>query len=412
MISLLLGGVFGWSMPVMGKQLDIFVSIYMDILKMIVLPFMVSAVIFSLNKVSQSEGGKSLMRRSSVVFGYLSVIFVVVGLLTVVVLKPGTDLTDAQRESLGQIIAQDDNQGNDVFDLHSADDITPSKNQLSSLIEAIVPSNIFASLSKGEALKILVFCVFFGLAVSRIPLEKSQGLTSVLETIYKSCQVLTRWMNIPLAWVLFCTGASQVAMGSGSISVMLGFVVAFALACVVLLVVSVVIIRSVSQVSVVQTLAHLREMVSIAIATRSSISCMPAMIDALEQLKLPRLKVELLVPLTVSLLRLGPMVYYICATVFIAQIYGRVLTADEYGLLIVASIIIGFSSTGLSGILAISLVGATCAYIKIPYEAILILLISVDPICDVFRTLLLVVGNSAAVTLICRHDIDRSLTQT
>ncbi len=49
---------------------------------------------------------------------------------------------------------------------------------------------------------------------------------------------------------------------------------------------------------------------------------MPSMIESLvDELGFARSRVELLVPLTVSLLRVGPMVYYVCATLFIAQLY-------------------------------------------------------------------------------------------
>src|SRR5690606_40895312 len=59
---------------------------------------------------------------------------------------------------------------------------------------------------------------------------------------------------------------------------------------------------------------------------RSSATCMPVMIESLaDKLGFARARVELLVPLSVSLLRVGPVVFYVCATLFIAQLYGRSL---------------------------------------------------------------------------------------
>jgi Na+/H+-dicarboxylate symporter len=111
--------------------------------------------------------------------------------------------------------------------------------------------------------------------------------------------------------------------------------------------------------------------------------------------------VELLVPLSVSLLRVGPVVYYVSATLFIAQLYGRDLGIADVALVMGASVLAGFASAGMTGLVTVSLVGMTCAYLGLPFEAAFILFLAVDPLCDMLRTLVLVIGNTAAVSLIC-----------
>jgi Na+/H+-dicarboxylate symporter len=70
-----------------------------------------------------------------------------------------------------------------------------------------------------------------------------------------------------------------------------------------------------------------------------------------------------------------------------------------------ASILAGFASAGLTGLLTVSLVGLTCSYLGLPFEAAFILFLAVDPICDMLRTLVLVIGNNAAVALICPRPL-------
>ena len=55
--------------------------------------------------------------------------------------------------------------------------------------------------------------------------------------------------------------------------------------------------------------------------------------------------------------------------------------------------------------MTISLTGMACGYLGLPFEAAFILFVAVDPICDMLRTLVLVVGNSAAVSLICSRPL-------
>jgi Na+/H+-dicarboxylate symporter len=133
---------------------------------------------------------------------------------------------------------------------------------------------------------------------------------------------------------------------------------------------------------------------------------MPVMIESLaDKLGFARSRVELLVPLATSLLRVGPVVYYVTATLFIAQLYGRDLTIADVALVMGASVLAGFASAGMTGLVTVSLVGMTCAYLGLPFEAAFILFLAVDPICDMLRTLVLVLGNTAAVSLICPRPL-------
>jgi Na+/H+-dicarboxylate symporter len=141
-----------------------------------------------------------------------------------------------------------------------------------------------------------------------------------------------------------------------------------------------------------------------AIATRSSPACMPSMIESLvNHLHFPRARIELLVPLGVSLLRLGPVLYYVIATFFIAQMYGRELLPVEIAVVVIGAMLAGFASSGMSGFISISLTGIVCSYIHLPFEAALALFLAIDPICDMLRTLVLVASNNAFAALACRR---------
>jgi Na+/H+-dicarboxylate symporter len=129
---------------------------------------------------------------------------------------------------------------------------------------------------------------------------------------------------------------------------------------------------------------------------------MPSMIDMLSRdLRFPRDRVELLVPLSISLLRIGPVLYYVCATMFIAQLYGTKLGLTELALVGAASILAGCASSGMTGLVTVSLAGMVCGYVGLPFEAAFVLFLAVDPVCDMLRTFVLVLGNSAAVAAIC-----------
>jgi Na+/H+-dicarboxylate symporter len=404
--SLAAGVLMGTYAPQQAVQLGFLGDIYVDLLKMITLPFMVSAVIFSLQRLFREGGTGKLLGRLAMVFLGASAAVAIVGAVTLLLMRPGENLSSATMQTFGQIVGNDLNSSDTVMSLQGVDEVKKSVS-FSEVLVSLVPANIFSALANGDTLKALVFALLFGLAVGHVPSRISDGLTHALETIYHSCQTLVRWLNYPLPVVLFCMSAAQLGKtGVGPLTAMIQFVVAFFVASMIVLVIAALIIWRRSNNSLGQTLNALRAPFALAVATRNSAVCMPVMIESLaDRLGFARSRVELLVPLSVSLLRVGPVIYYVCATLFIAQLYGRALSPTDVALVLSASVLAGFASAGMTGLVTVSLVGMTCAYLGLPFEAAFILFLAVDPLCDILRTLVLVIGNTAAVSLICPRPL-------
>jgi len=404
--SLSMGFGLGLYLPEIGLKLGIIGDVYVDLLKMIALPFMVSAVIFSLQRLFREGGAGGLLVRVAVVFASFSVVVALLGAATLMILRPGENLSVDTMQTFGKIVGGDLTSSDTVMALQGVD--VPVKSiTFTDVLVSLVPANIFAALASGDTLKALVFALLFGFAVGQVPARVSDGLTQSLETIYQACQTLMRWLNYPLPIILFCMSAAQMAKtGIGPLQAMAQFVVAFFVASLIALMLATFIIWKRSNATLVQTLSALQGPFALALATRSSATCMPIMIESLaDRLGFARSRVELMVPLSVSLLRIGPVIYYVAATVFIAQLYGKSLGFSELAVVLSASILAGFASAGMTGLLTVSLVGLTCSYLGLPFEAAFILFLAVDPICDMLRTLVLVIGNNAAVALICPRPL-------
>lgn len=404
--SLALGGTFGLLMPAEAQKLGLLGDIYVDLLKMTTLPFMISAVIFSLQRLFRDGGTSRLLVRVLTVFLGASATVAAVGAIVLLVMHPGANISTATMQTFGLMVGSDSASSDTVMNLYGAD--LPQKTlSLADVLSSLVPTNIFAALASGDALKALVFALLFGLAVGRVPERISAGLSQSLETVYHACQKLMHWLSYPLPLILFCMSATQLGKsGVGPLHAMLQFVIAFVIATALLIVLAAAIIWKRSNHSLGKTLDALRAPFALALATRNSAACMPSMIESLvDDLGFARSRVELLVPLTISLLRVGPMVYYVCATLFIAQLYGHSLGVVEIVTVLLASVLAGFASAGMTGLVTVSLVGMTCSYLQLPFEAAFILFLAVDPICDMLRTLVLVIGNAAAVSVICPRPL-------
>lgn len=404
--SLAAGVAFGMLAPALAMNLGFLGDIYVDLLKMITLPFMVSAVIFSLQRLFRDGGTGSLLGRVAMVFLAFSAFVAIAGAATLLIMRPGENLPSSTMQTFGQIVGGDLSASDTAMSLRGVDEVKKTAS-FSDVLVSLVPANIFSALANGDTLKTLVFALLFGLAVGHVPSRISDGLTQALETVYHACQTLMHWLSFPLPIVLFCMSAAQLGKtGIEPLRAMGQFVLAFFVVSVILLAIAAFIIWKRSNGSLGQTLNALRGPFALALATRSSATCMPIMIESLvDRLGFARSRVELLVPLTVSLLRIGPVVYYVCATLFIAQIYGRALTPVEIGIVLTSSVLAGFASAGMTGLVTVSLIGMTCTYLGLPFEAAFILFLAVDPVCDMLRTLVLVIGNTAAVAVVCPRPL-------
>lgn len=404
--SLGLGFLLGMTEPGIALKLGIVGDIYVDLMKMIVMPFMVSAVIFSLQRLFQEGGTSSVLGRVVLVFAVFAAATAIIGALTLQTSQPGSGLSQQTLASFGRIIGNDVST-NDVTMTLNGSDPEAKRPGVGDVLLSMVPANIFAALASGDMLKTLVFSLLFGFSIGQVPTRISESVTRALETVYHSCQTMTHWLNIPLPLILVCMSAAQLAKtGVEPLLAMTQFVLTFLGATLVALAIALLVIVKRSDQGFKNTIDALREPFALALATRSSATCMPGMIESLsEQLGFSRSRVELLVPLSVSLLRIGPILYYVSATLFIAQLYGQSLSAGEILIAMSASILAGFASAGMSGIVTVSLTGMACSYLGLPFEAAFILFVAVDPLCDMLRTLITVIGNSAAVAVICPRPL-------
>jgi Na+/H+-dicarboxylate symporter len=402
-LSILSGGLLGYFIPEIGKRIGFMGSVYVDLMKVIVLPFMLSAVVFSIRSLLTKSGDVgSLIKRVLFVYVAAYLVVAILGIVSALTVQPGAGLDEATLQAFGNLIQSDKTVSTDLEISLSEPPAVKKTTSFSDTIVQLIPSNIFSALSGGETLKVLVFALLFGFAMGRIPQDLSEIFTRSLQSVYLACQKLTQWFNLLLPIASFSMAAEQIALtGVGPLQIMLKFLGTFSLATVLVLVISFLLIWARSHLNIFQVLSANRDSFFMALATRNSSACMPVMIESLvAKLRLNRAETELLVPLGIALLRIGPVVYYTIAVIFIAELYGRDLHFADILLIFGISILAGIASTGMTSIVAVAQTSVVCTYLGLPFEAAFILFIAVDPVADMLRTAMLVIGINAVTVLI------------
>lgn len=396
------GALAGLQWPDASRPLAEVGTLYLGLLKMIVLPFILSAIIFNVQKMLRSGHSGQLILRSLGVFLALSIGIAALTVALSSLMRPGADLAPEVRASMGRIVGTEAEGSNTVMARYAPDD-EPAAKSLVDIVFSLVPSNVFAALSNNEPLKVLVFAILFGVAMSKLGDKRAETLAGVFESAYHACQKLTHWISVPAPLVLLCMVAAQVASnGFDAMRSMAQFVSTYGVATLVLITLSYLLMSLRSGRSLRAVELSMREPVMIGVVTGNSIACLPSAANALEEdLGCPPEQSEVLLPLFAMLMRAGSLVYFVCGTFFVAAIYQHALTPTDLMVIGLASFLCAVASAGMSGILTISLMGLCAGYLGLPFDAAFLLFVAVDPICSIGRTVGTVIGSCAATLWSC-----------
>jgi proton glutamate symport protein len=145
-----------------------------------------------------------------------------------------------------------------------------------------------------------------------------------------------------------------------------------------------------------------REPALIAFSTTSSEAALPRAMSSLEKLGVPRHIVSFILPLGYSFNLDGTTLYLSLAAVFVAQAAGVPLTAGQQVTMLITLML---TSKGVAGVPRASLVilAGTLASYKLPLEGITLIL-GVDALMDMARTMTNVIGNCLATVVVAKWE--------
>jgi Na+/H+-dicarboxylate symporter len=396
----ILGGVYA---PEFSTNLDSIGSIYISLLKVVVLPFLLATILVGIIGLLQKEGSETLIRK--IIIGFVGSMFLaaVIGVGTVLV--TGTEMTPQKKTEFGVLVNNKDT-GTDLnITLHEPMPTAPPISA-GKMAEKFIPENIFNTLNNGESLKIVIFCLIFGVALGHLQTEGQRMLVEVLKSVQQASISIFKFLNYFLPIALLAMISSQVGkVGVGIFMTMFDFVMQQAIGGFLVIVLGTVVIWMRSGLSLMTVIRETKETLIVAVSSRSSLACIPYAQEALHRLHFNKGGVELTVPLSFTVNRIGSIVYYAIATVFIANIYDSPLGLTGLAVVLFGSILAGLASAGTTGILTVATVAVVCDLLKLPSEAVLVLLIAVDPLMDMIRTASHVHGNIAVTAFVCDKEV-------
>jgi proton glutamate symport protein len=267
----------------------------------------------------------------------------------------------------------------------------------------LFPDNIAQAVAQNQILQVAIFSVLFGAALALLPELKRAPLVAVLQSLADTMFQLTRFVMFlaPLAAgaALAYTVAS---MGLTTLLPLVKLVITYyvALAAFSLLVMLPILIAF--RIPVRGFVAAVAEPAAIGFATTTSEAALPPAMQRMEEFGVPRWIVSFVIPTGYSFNMTGSSVYLSMAAVFTAQAAGLHLSVIQYVAMLATLML---ASKGVAGVPRAVLVVllATASAINIPTAPILLIL-GIDTLMDMGRTLMNVVGNCMASVVIARSE--------
>jgi proton glutamate symport protein len=267
----------------------------------------------------------------------------------------------------------------------------------------LFPENIAQAVAQNQILEVAIFSVLFGCALALLPEQKRAPLISVLQSLADVMFQLTRFIMYlaPIAAgaaIAYTVGKTGLGTLLPLAKLVVTYYAALAAFCVLVLLPILLLYR----VPLRRFLAAVGEPAAIGFATTTSEAALPLAMERMEEFGVPRWIVSFVIPTGYSFNMTGSSVYLSMAAVFVAQAAGIHLTIGRQ---IVILAILVVASKGVAGVPRATLVVllATASAIELPVAPILLIL-GVDTLMDMGRTMMNVVGNCMASVVIARTE--------
>lgn len=370
---------------VLGEWIALPGIIFLGLLKMVVVPLVISSIILGVIDSGSLHFLKIMGAKIIPYFLITTFVAISIGVVVVQAVNPGQYIN---AEFVNNIMASTDSPYA-IFDQLSI----PQR------IENMLPVNFTEASLEKNMLQIVVFSILLGVIMLTLPKKTTKPFADLCEFAQAATMKVIEWAMILAPYAVFgliCNITIQIGLdtiagvGAYMISVLLGL---FGMFIVYLIIVSVIAKRS-----PLVFLRAIRNAQIFAFSTSSSAATMPFTLKAAEDnLKVDEKISRFVIPLGATINMDGTALYQAAAALFLCSLFGVDLSTGEIFLLMLTTVGASIGTPATPGV-GIIVLATILSGIGVPPEGIGIIL-GVDRILDMCRTTLNVTGDLVATTV-------------
>jgi proton glutamate symport protein len=393
LLSLVLALVFGYFFPGFTRYSGWMGILFLNALKMVVIPLIISSIITGVIKLGESNRIGRLGLKT--IFYYLGTSFLAIltGLILVNLFKPGL--------------------GANLADMATIENIPTDRMGFSAILMGIVPSNIFAAIVNGEILPIIFFSVLFGFFISKTKPEHASLLSNFFDAVYNVIMKLTSFIIRFAPLGIFAIVAGEVAKNAGrlgGVATSLGLYMMVVLLGLLIhgLITLPLIVKFIGKSKPYRHLQNMASVLLTAFSTSSSSATLPLTIDSTVKKSGVSEKISgFTLPLGATINMDGTALYECVAALFIAQAYGIDLSFGQQMIVVATALLASIGAAGIpmAGLIMLTII---LSAVNLPLEGVGLIL-AVDRILDMTRTTINVWSDSCGAVVIARTEGEKLL---
>ncbi|MFL6374042.1 MAG: dicarboxylate/amino acid:cation symporter [Pyrinomonadaceae bacterium] len=272
------------------------------------------------------------------------------------------------------------------------------------IIGHLSPTSIIQAMAEGDVLGIVIFSVIFALACTAIGKKAKPVLDwcqSLADVMFRFTEYVMKFAPVGVGAAMAYTVAHN-EKGLGVLTNLGALVLTLYGALIVFALLVLLPIALIFRVPLRDFFNAVKTPATIAFATTSSESALPRAMENLARLGVPRRIVGFVLPTGYSFNLDGTTLYLSLASIFVAQAAGVELSWTQQ-IVMLATLML--TSKGVAGVPRASLVIllGTLASFALPVEGV-ILILGVDELMDMARTMINVIGNCLATVVIAKWE--------
>lgn len=275
----------------------------------------------------------------------------------------------------------------------------------------VVPTNPFASLAQGAILSVVVFVLLFALALTRLPVQQRKPLLDFFESLKHTMMVLVGWI-LQLAPV----GAFALAVGmglhggAGAAGAIVHYLLLECVAGGAIILALYPLAALLGRISPLRFSRAVAPPQIVAASTQSSLATLPAMLNAAQgPLEVPARVAGVTLPIAVSVFKVTSATMNLAVVLFTAHVLGLQISA---GALIAGLVVAWLVSFGVAGLPGASSFFASIVPIGLAMgvpTSLLAILIAVEVVPDLFRTVGNVTADVALTRIVARREASAAI---
>jgi len=389
LIGVILGIAVGYLFPGFGANLKVLGDLFVRVVKMMIAPIVFCTIVTGITSLTDSRKIGRTLGKSLGLFYVLTILSLLIGLASVLIVKPGQGL-HIDPTHLDPSVAAD-----------AAKNGSPDS--FSEFILHIIPETFFGAFTEGHVLPVLLLAVLCGFGLSKIGRAGQpvlNGINSFSHLLFAVFGYLMRLAPLGAFGAMAFTVGKYGIKSIGSLGLLIA---TFYLACGIFVIGVLGVLARTHGFSLWRLLRYFREELLVVLGTSSSEPVLPRLLMKLERLGCKRGVVGLVLPTGYSFNLDGTAIYLTLASLFIAQACDITLSFGQIIVMLGLMLLTSKGAGGVTGSGFVALVATLAVFPTLPVAGVA-LIVGIDRFMSEARALTSTMSNIVASVVVSKWE--------